>query len=429
MRIKALFLTIFLFLYGNSTHALSVYLQAKQYLDVNTGQLIRPANLWIEDGIIKEINPERPPSTAASIIAPELTLLPGLIDVHVHLTYDYNAQNALQFVQDTDATMALRGAKNPKTLLLAGFTTVRNLGLGGRGFADVALSKASEAGWIIAPHIIPAGNAISITGGHLDPDMIGGYAPQVLPVDYRDGVADGVDEVIKSVRYQIKHGAKVIKVAVTGGILSEEEQVGNPQFSYEEIKAIVEEANRHQIPVAAHAHGTEGINNAIKAGVRSIEHGSLLDDESITLMKQNKTILVPTVYVSESLNIALLNDKLRKKAKFIIPLAKKSLSKAIQSNVTIAFGTDSGVYPHGKNAKEFFSLVKAGMTSLQAIQTATINAAQLLNISDRGQIKMGMHADIIGIYGNPLENIQQLEHVTLVMKDGNLIKNKELKIK
>jgi imidazolonepropionase-like amidohydrolase len=287
---------------------------------------------------------------------------------------------------------------------------------------DVALSKASEAGWITAPHIIPAGHALSITGGHMDPDMVGPYAPNVLPISYRTGVADGVDEVIKSVRYQIKHGAKVIKAAATAGVLSEEEGVGNQQYSYEELKVMVDEAGRHGIPVAVHAHGTEGINAAIKAGVRSIEHGSLLDDESIRLMKQYGTFLVPTTYAADAIKLDFLSPTTRKKAEYLLPLAKQNLQKAIRAGVKIAFGTDSPVIPHGENAKEFAALVRRGMAPIDAIRTATINAADLLRLQDRGQIKVGFHADIIGVMQNPLTNIQTLENVSFVMKDGEVFK-------
>jgi imidazolonepropionase-like amidohydrolase len=418
------FLALIVFLFSTISAKASVtYLQAKQYLDVKSGQFIQPANLLIENGRIIAINPINVPATATIITKPNLILLPGLMDMHVHLPNDFNQRFALQLVQDDDAMSTVRGVKNAKLLLMAGFTTVRNLGLTpGESFVDVALSKASEAGWIIAPHIIPAGHALSITGGHLDPDMFGPYAPNVLPVSYRTGVADGVDEVIKSVRYQIKHGAKVIKAAATAGVLSEEEGVGAQQYSYEELKAMVDEAARHGVPVAVHAHGTEGINAAIKAGVRSIEHGSLLDEESIRLMKQHGTFLVPTAYVADAIKLDQLSPATRKKAEYLIPLAKQNLKKAIKAGVKIAFGTDSAIIPHGENAKEFAALVRRGMKEIDAIRSATINAADLLQLQDRGQIKVGYHADIIGVTENPLMNIRTLENIPFVMKDGEVFK-------
>ncbi|RDI48868.1 metal-dependent hydrolase family protein [Aquicella lusitana] len=425
-QIKSAFKTfIFLALVFSTTQAISatIYLQAKQYLDIKTGKLIKPANLLIDGKKIVAINPANVPATAIIIKKSNLTLLPGLMDMHVHLPNDFNQQFKLQLVQDDDAMSTVRGVKNARILLMAGFTTVRNLGLTpGEGFVDVALAKASEAGWIVAPHIIPAGHGLSITGGHMDPDMFGPYAPNVLPVSYRTGIADGVDEVIKSVRYQIKHGAKVIKAAATAGVLSEEDGVGNQQYSYEELKAMVDEAGRHDIPVAVHAHGTEGINAAVKAGVRSIEHGSLLDDESIRLMKQHGTFLIPTTYVTDAINLDILSPITRKKAEYLMPIAKKNLQKAIKSGVKIAFGTDSPVIPHGENAKEFAALVRRGMQPIDAIRTATINAADLLRLQDRGQIRVGYHADIIGVLENPLTNIHALEHVHFVMKDGEVFK-------
>lgn len=411
-----------LYFFITQAFSTTIYLQAKKYLDVKTGHVVEPANLLIEEGKITAINPQSIPSFAKLIKKPNLILLPGLIDVHVHLLNDFNKQFALQFVQEDDALVTLRGVKNAYTLLLAGFTTVRNLGLNhGESFVDVGLAKASEAHWIKAPHIIPCGHPISMTGGHIDSDMIGGYAPNVLKMDYKKGVADGVDEVTKAVRYQLKYGAKVIKVAATAGVLSKEEGVGNQQYSIEELKAIADEAHRHGILVAAHAHGTDGINAAIKAGIDSIEHGSLLNDESIRLMKQRGTFLVPTNYLVERINLADLDETSRKKH-ILISSYKKPLQQAIKAKVNIAFGTDSGVFPHGENAKQFASLVASGMSPLDSIRTATLNAAQLLKLQDRGQIATGFHADIIGVLENPLDNIRTLESPSFVMKDGEIIK-------
>ncbi len=402
----------------------TIYLQAKEYLDVRSGQMIQPGNVLIENGKIIAINPINVPASVIHIKKPELILLPGLMDMHVHLSVNYGPQFALQMVQEDAAMSTVRGVKNAEILLKAGFTTVRNLGVSsGESFVDVALAKASESGWIQAPHIIPAGHALSSTGGHLDPDMFGSYAPNVLSVSYRTGVADGVDEVIKAVRYQIKHGAKVIKMAATAGALSFDESVGAQQYSDEELKAIVSEANLHHVFVAAHAHGTQGINAAIKAGVRSIEHGTMINDESIRLMKQYGTYLVPTAYLSDRPKQKYINSAIESKAEYLRPFAVQSLQKAIYAHVKIAFGTDSGVFPHGENAKEFATLVKRGMQPIEAIRTATINSAEMMEIQDRGQIKTGYHADIIGVVENPLKNIKTLENVVFVMKDGKVIKD------
>jgi imidazolonepropionase-like amidohydrolase len=419
------FISILLFsFFSLPTIASPIYLQAKDYLDVKTGQFIQPGNILIDNGKIVAINPAKVPADATIIKKPGLTLLPGLMNMHVHLTGEFSNKFALDLVQNDDAMCTVHGVKNAEILLMSGFTTVRNLGgYPGESFVDVALSKASELGWIKAPHIIPAGHALSITGGHMDPDMFGDYAPNVLPVNYRIGVADGVDEVVKSVRYQIKHGAKVIKIAATAGVISTEDSVGAQQYSDEEMRAIVNEANKHDVPVAAHAHGTEGINAAIKAGVRSIEHGSLMSDEGIRLMKEHGTYLVPTAYIHDGLQHEYSN-KSRKKAEYLQPLSQQSLHNAIKAGVKIAFGTDSGAIPHTDNAKEFAVLVKRGMLPIDAIRAATINSAEMMKISDRGEIKVGYHADMIGITDNPLTNIKILENVRFVMKDGEVVKDK-----
>lgn len=421
--IKTLMFLIFVF---SASRAISepVYLQAKEYLDVKTGQFIQSANLLIEHGQITAINPKNVPSTATLIQRPNLILLPGLIDVHVHLPVD-SPSYSLEFVQDDAGMATLRAAKNAKILLLSGFTTIRCLGqiYIGPNFIDIDVAKAGEKGWIPAPHIISAGNAIGMTGGAMDPDLVGGYAPNFISADYKNGVADSVDEAIKAVRYQIKYGAKVIKIAATDAVLTESENVSNQEYTYAEMKAIVDEANRHSIPVAAHAHGTEGINAAIKAGVSSIEHGSLLNDESIQLMKQQGTYLVPTSHGDDVSFMNSLPPIMRKKAEYIIPLAKKNIQKAIKAGVNIAFGTDSPVIRHGDNAKHFAELVNEGMQPIDAIRAATINAADLLRLQDRGQIKVGFHADIIGITENPLTNIRTLENIPFVMKDGVVVKS------
>ncbi|WP_367606964.1 amidohydrolase family protein [Legionella sp. W05-934-2] len=257
----------------------------------------------------------------------------------------------------------------------------------------------------------------------MDPEMVGNYRSAHIPNSYKNGVADGVDEVVKSVRYQIKYGAKVIKAGATAGVLSHESTVGAQQYSFEELKAMVNEAARHGVYVSVHAHGTQGINDAIKAGVRSIEHGSLLSDESIRLMKEKGTYLVPTSYLGYAINYDMLPNDIRQKAEYVIPKARKSLEKAIQAHVKIVFGTDTPVFPHGDNAKEFSALVKRGMSPIDAIRTSTTNAAEMMDIKNRGQIKIGMLADIIGVEGDPMTNITVLEKVKFVMKTGRTYKD------
>jgi imidazolonepropionase-like amidohydrolase len=245
----------------------------------------------------------------------------------------------------------------------------------------------------------------------------------VLELGPKDGVADGPWEVVEAVRYQIKHGAQVIKTCATAGVLSLEGPVGAQQYTYEELKAMVDEAARHGVKVAAHAHGTEGIKAAVRAGVASIEHGSMLDDEAIALMKEKGTYLVPTTYLADRINLAVLPPVVRRKAETVLPVMRESLRKAIGAGVKIAFGTDAAVYPHGENAKEFAVYVKLGMTPLRAIQSATVVAADLLGKDDRGVIAPGRLADLIAVPGDPLQDITATERVTWVMQGGAVLKD------
>ena len=395
----------------------AIVLRANRMLDVESGKIIKNAVVVVENGLIKSVGLEDIPKDAQTIDLGDRTLLPGLIDMHTHQCLDFAGDWINRPVKETAADMALRGARNARSTLMAGFTTVRDVG--SRFFADVSLMRTVEEGMIEGPWIFPAGHAISITGGHGD---ITGFAPGILELGPKEGVADGVDEVIKAVRYQIKGGAKVIKVIATAGVLSFEGPVGAQQYSEEELRAIVEEANRHGVRVAAHAHGTEGIIAAVRAGVASIEHCSMLNDEAISLMKEKGTYLVPTEYICEALNFDNLPPKLRSKAEYIIPIARESLRKAIRAGVKIAFGTDAAVFPHGDNAREFAVMVKAGMSPIEAIRAATLHAADLLGVEDRGVIATGRLADLVAVPGNPLEDIHVLENVQFVIQGGRIVK-------
>jgi imidazolonepropionase-like amidohydrolase len=300
---------------------------------------------------------------------------------------------------------------------LAGFTTVRDVE--SHNVVDVSLKRAIDADLIQGPWIFPAGHALSITGGHCD---VTGFAPGVRELGPEEGVADGKEALLRAVRYQIKQGAQVIKTCATAGVLSFEGPVGAQQFSEEELRVIVAEAQRHGLKVAAHAHGTEGILAAVRAGVASIEHGSILNDEAIHLMKDRGTYLVPTTYLAGALNMDVLPPPIRAKAEHLLPIAKESLRRAIQAGVPIAFGTDAGVYPHGDNAKEFAALVEAGMTPLETIRAATLNAADLLGVTDRGVIAPGRLADLVAVPGNPLTDVKVLENVKFVMRGGKIVK-------
>ena len=393
-------------------------LRAARMVDVVKGVLIQPAVVVVVSGKIQSIEPRDMPAGARTVDLGDVTLLPGLIDVHTHLTGDISGDWVTRSVRELPADAALRGARNARTTLLAGFTTVRDVGA--IGFADVSLMKAIDAGMVMGPRMVPSAHAIGITGGHCDDT---GWAPGVNELGPKQGVADGVDEAIKAVRYQIKHGAKVIKVCATAGVLSFEATLGAQQLSDAELQAIVQEAALHGIKVAAHAHGTEGIEAAARAGVASIEHGSMIDDEAATLMKQRGTWLVPTAYLLGTFKFESLPPPIAAKARQVIPMAQESHRRAIRAGVRIAFGTDAAVAPHGENAREFAVYVGYGMRPAEAIRTATVNAAELLGVSDRGVIAPGKLADLIAVRGNPLEDVRVLEQVPWVMKGGVVVKS------
>lgn len=390
--------------------------RAARMLDIESGTIVPDAVVVVEGERIRAIGAEAAFAGAQTIDLGDVTLLPGLIDAHTHLTSDLEGDWEHRGVTRTMAEAALFGARNARVTLEAGFTTVRDVGSG--GFADVALSSAIERGWIPGPRIFPAGHSLGITGGHCDET---GYRPGILEGDWRSGVADGVDEVVKAVRYQIKHGARVVKVCATAGVLSHEASVGAQQYSEEELRAIVDEAARHGIPVAAHAHGTEGIAAAVRAGVASIEHGSILDDETIALMKERGTFLVPTTYLVGVLDLEALPTEIREKAEWVLPRAVESVRRAVAAGVPIAFGTDAGVYPHGDNAGEFAALVERGMEPLEAIRAATVHAADLLGVDDRGVIGPGKLADLVAVPGDPLLDVSVLEDVRFVMLGGEVL--------
>lgn len=390
--------------------------RAARMLDVVKGEIVRPGMVTIQGDRIVGVGGAAP-ADARVLDLGDVTLLPGLMDVHVHLTMDLEDGWVTRPVRETVADEALRGAAHARTTLLAGFTTVRNVGA--HGFADVSLMRAIDVGYVEGPRIIPAGHAIGITGGHCDAT---GWAPGVLERGPEEGVADGVDGAVRAVRYQIKHGAKVIKVCATAGVLSFDATVGAQQLSDDELRAIVEEAARHGLKVAAHAHGTQGIKAAVRAGVASIEHGSMLDDEAIALMKQRGTYLVPTAYLLTRMEVDKLPPAIAAKARQVIPLAQESHRKAIRAGVKIAFGTDAAVYPHGENAGEFAVYVGYGMKPIDAIRTATLNAADLLGVTDRGVIAPGKLADLVAVPGDPLEDVHVLQRVSWVMKGGVVYK-------
>lgn len=393
-----------------------IVVTADRMLDVRAGRITRDAVIAVEGDRIARVG-GGVPAGARVIDLGDATLMPGWIDAHVHLTSELTPTSYLRSVTETEADAALRGAAHARTTVEAGFTTVRSMGAG--SFADVALARAVERGDIVGPHIVPAAHSLSITGGHCEET---GWAPGVLELGPEQGRADGPDQVLRAVRYQIKHGAGVIKLCATAGVLSFEGPVGAQQFTEEEMRVAVEEAARHGLKVAAHAHGTDGIKAAVRAGVASIEHGSILDDEAIRLMKERGTFLVPTQYLAGPILALELPPAFRLKAEEVLPRMRESFRKAVRAGVRIGFGTDAGVYPHGDNAREFAVYVESGMTPLDALRSATLDAAELLGVDDRGVIAEGMLADLVAVPGDPLRDIRVTERPVFVMVGGRVVK-------
>jgi imidazolonepropionase-like amidohydrolase len=402
-----------------------VAVRAGKILDVRTGNYLTDQMIWIEGDRIKAVGKssdiqKQLPSSAKIIDLSNATVLPGLIDCHVHLTMSPQLAGPAG-LRISYPREALIGARNARVTLEAGFTTVRNVAA--HGYSDIALRDAINAGDVPGPRMLASGPALSITGGHADENYL---APQF---DFsEDGVADGVDAVIHKVRENIKYGADVIKFMATGGVLSQGDNPALAQYSPEEMKAIVDTAHGLGRKVAAHAHGALGIKYAVLAGVDSVEHGSYINDEDIQLMKEHGTYLVPTVYLedwlSQNMQSMGLTANMIDKAKTVLPIAEKNESHAFKSGVKIAFGTDAAVYPHGLNAHEFGKMVEMGLPPLVSIQAATVNAADLLGWSDRvGTIEPGKFADLVAVDGDPLANVHLLENVRFVMKGGEVIKN------
>jgi imidazolonepropionase-like amidohydrolase len=397
----------------DAVDAETVLLRADRYLDVDTGELIAPAEILVDGNRIAAVNPETPPHADRSVTLPGMTLLPGLMDLHTHITDDLEGNWVYRNVEQGPVDDALLCVKYARMTLLAGFTTIRDVGA--NGFADVALMRAIDRGIVDGPRMIPAGHAVGATGGHCD---VTGYAPGILERDYRQGVADGPDEIVKAVRYQIKHGARTVKICATAGVLSFEKSLGARQMTDAELRAAVAEAHLHGLKIAAHAHGPEGIIAASEAGVDSIEHGSLLTDDAIAALKKNGTWLVPTLF--QWFVPVQLPPPLHEKNEYVKARVGDSMRRAIGAGVRFAFGTDAGAGPHGRGGEEFTSLVQHGMSPLEAIRTATVNAAELMDLDDRGRLRAGLLADIVGVSGDPLADIRVLENVRFVMKDGTI---------
>jgi imidazolonepropionase-like amidohydrolase len=418
-------LALLLLLLSASPAPKSTVLKAQRLFDSKTTSLVSPGIVVVTGNRITAVGPRAPiPEGAEVIDLGDATLLPGFIDAHVHLSSAMSKDWRQDFYDGLTKSIgeeALDAVPYARATLLGGFTTVRNLG--SNDFVDIALRNAIRDGAIIGPRIVAATWPIGATGGHCDYDPL---RPDLLREPTSPGIGDGPDELRKRVRYVVKHGADVIKVCATGGVLSLNDDVDTPQLTQAELEAIVDEAHSLRKKVAVHAHGATGAKRAIRAGVDSIEHGTFLDDEALDLMKQKGTYFVPTRMVSEELSRKLkeggLAPTVQLKASAAVAAGANALRKAIAKGVRIAVGTDSGVQAHGHNARELELLVEAGMKPLDAVRAATQVNAELLGMNDIGALEAGKLADVIAAPGDISRDISAATRVRFVMKDGVIVR-------
>lgn len=404
-------------------------LTSDRLIDTERGEVLTDRAVIVEDDrVAAVVATADAPTDARRIDLPGHTLLPGLMDMHSHLIGDDdNGQGYAQLVMRSGAQEAIAGVRNARATLEAGFTTVRDIGTF-RAFVDVALRDGIEAGWIVGPRMMCAGAYVTTPGGAGDVTGLAVDVDEVVPRDLRFGVTSGVDQMRSTVRQVLRYGADFIKVLATGAVLTSGTKPGMPEFTEDELRAAVEEAEGAGTHVAAHAHGAEGIKRAVRAGVRSIEHGSLMDDEAIELMAERGTYLVADMYdgdymleVGPSLGYT---DEVIAKVHLTNDAQREGFTRCVKAGVRIAFGTDSGIAPHGVNARQFPYYVRYGLTPMQAIRSATRWSAELMGWEDRvGVIAPGLFADLIAVHGDPTDDVSILERVPFVMKDGVVVKS------
>ncbi|MBT3993600.1 MAG: amidohydrolase family protein [Gammaproteobacteria bacterium] len=409
-------------------HSEITIIHAGTLIDGQSNQAYKKRTIIIEDTLIVSVinGYQEPQKNDIYLDLKKYTVLPGLMDMHVHLDGEYNKNSYSERFSFEAADRAIRAVVNAKKTLMAGFTTVRNLGDSDN--VTISLRNAINQGIISGPRIFSAGKSLATTGGHADPTN--GVREDIFHIPTPvDGVIDGRDGAFKGVRSRYQSGADLIKITATGGVLSVAKNGQNPQFTEDEILAIVEAAKDYDFTVAAHAHGAEGIKRAVRAGVNSIEHGSLMDEEGMSLMVKYGTYYVPTIMAGywgaeKAQQRGFFPEIVRPKALAIGPAIQETFRKAYERGVKIAFGTDSGVSAHGENAQEFIYMVQAGMSEMEAIKSATSIASELIGMSDlMGSIQSGKLADIIAVSGNPLEDISTLKKVEVVIKEGVIYKN------
>tara|TARA_B100001175_G_scaffold18601_1_gene13944 strand:- start:222 stop:1496 length:1275 start_codon:yes stop_codon:yes gene_type:complete len=421
-------LLFLILIFCSTSNAQDYYIHAGKLFDSEKGEMISNMTVIVSDKKIKEVRKGfKTPKKDDDIVIDlkDSTVMPGFIDLHVHIESEYNREKYMNAFTAEESQIAFSSLKFAKRTLMAGFTTVRDLGGSG---VNISLRNAINKGEVIGPRIFTAGKAIGTTGGHADPtngwkkSLAGDPGP-------RQGVINGVDEARKAVRQRYKDGADVIKITATGGVMSIAKNGENPQFTIEEIKAICETAKDYDMIVAAHAHGDEGIQRAVRGGVKTIEHGTLLSEESMRLMIEYGTYLVPTMTAGKEVAAkakipGYYNELVVPKALAIGPKIQNTTAKAYRAGVNIAFGSDAGVFSHGKNAKEFRYMNEAGIPVIECLQAATIVNSKILSVDDKiGQIKEGFTADIIATRLDPTKDVKTLENVIFVMKDGKVYKN------